>query len=50
MLSSEQIENIRRNFETASDKVLTPEAHDAWKPIILLLLNEHPSQQEEREV
>lgn len=44
MLSKEQIENIKRNFEAESQKVLTAQAHDMWKPIIIQLLDEHTTQ------
>lgn len=38
-LTNEQLENIKRNFETGSTGVLTAKAHDSWKPIILHLID-----------
>ena len=45
MLTKEQRDNLKRNFSTGSERVLTVKAHNLWRPIILQLLDEHASQQ-----
>ena len=40
-LTEKQMDNLKRNFVTGSKGVLTVEAHDSWKPIILHLLDNY---------